>query len=123
MHRPPSTSNATPVIMLASSEHKKHAAFPISSGVENRPNGIVDKNLARTSGVSSPMKDFSSGVSPATGFIALTRIPCVANSIAMVFVAVIIHPLDALYQFKLGRGETPAVDATFRMTPRAFDLK
>jgi hypothetical protein len=30
IHLPPSTSNIVPVIMLASSEHKKQAAFPIS---------------------------------------------------------------------------------------------
>ena len=49
--------------------------------------------------------------------IALILIPWRASSIAIVFVAVFIHPLDALYQFKFGRGETPAVDATFRKTP------
>ena len=30
IHLPPSTSNIDPVIILASSEHKKHAAFPMS---------------------------------------------------------------------------------------------
>ena len=40
---------ATPVIMLASSEHRKAAALPMSSGVEKRPIGIVDRNLARIS--------------------------------------------------------------------------
>ena len=44
IHLPPSTSKTTPVIIVASSEHRKHAAFPISCGVENRPIGIVDKN-------------------------------------------------------------------------------
>ena len=47
MQRPPSTSMATPVIMLASSEHRKAAALPMSSGVEKRPIGIVDRNFAR----------------------------------------------------------------------------
>jgi hypothetical protein len=37
--------------------------------------GIVERNLARISGVSSPMKDLSSGVSPATGLMALTLTP------------------------------------------------
>ncbi len=89
----------------------------MSSGVENLPRGMVDRNLDRIIGVSSPMKVANSGVSPATGLIALTLIPWRASSIAIVFVAVFIHPLDALYQFKFGRGETPAVDATFRKTP------
>ena len=71
MQRPPSTSMATPVIMLASSEHRKAAALPMSSGVEKRPIGIVDRNLARISGVSCPMKVFRSGVSPATGLMAV----------------------------------------------------
>ena len=44
IHLPPSTSRTVPVIILASSEHKKHAALPISWGVEKRPIGIVDKN-------------------------------------------------------------------------------
>ena len=67
------------MIMLASSEQRKQAALPMSSGVEKRPSGIVDRNLARISGVSSPMKDFSKGVSPATGLIALTRMPSGAS--------------------------------------------
>ena len=44
IHLPPSTSKTTPVIILASSEHKKQAAFPISCGVENLPMGIVERN-------------------------------------------------------------------------------
>src|SRR5258707_415116 len=47
MQRPPSTSIATPVIMLASSEQRKAAALPISAGVEKRPSGMVARNLAR----------------------------------------------------------------------------
>ena len=42
--------------MLAESEHKKRAAEAISSGIENRPNGIVERNFALISGVSSPKK-------------------------------------------------------------------
>src|ERR1700704_2571538 len=117
MHRPPSTSIATPVIIDASSLHKKHAAFPRSSGVEKRPIGIVDRNFARISGVSSPMKVLSIGVSPATGFSATTRMPKGASSTAIERVAVMTHPLLALYQVSLGRGLTPAVLAMFRITP------
>ena len=72
IHLPPSTSNDVPVIMLASSEHRKQAAFAKSFGVENLPNGIVDRKAFRLSGVSSPMKDLRRGVSPATGASALT---------------------------------------------------
>src|SRR5262245_56008423 len=110
MQRPPSTSIATPVIMLASSEQRNAAALPMSSGVEKRPIGIVDKNLARMSGVSCPMNVFSSGVSPATGLMALTRMPNGASSTAMARVAVITQPFEALYQVRLGRGLTPPVD-------------
>ena len=88
MQRPPSTSMHTPVSRLASSLHKKQAALPKSSGREKRPKGIVDKNLARISGVSSPMNDLSSGVSPATGLSATTRMPNGASSTALARVAV-----------------------------------
>src|SRR5678816_1703712 len=118
MQRPPSTSIATPVIIDASSLHRKQAALPRSSGVEKRPIGIVARNLARTSGVSSPMKVFSIGVSPATGLSAQARIPNGASSTAIERVAVITQPLLALYQARRGRGLTPAVLATLRMTPR-----
>ena len=120
MHRPPSTSKTTPVTMLASSEHKKHAAFPISSGVENLPIGIVDKNDRFFFGVFPPMNDFNNGVKPATGAIALTLTLNVASSIAIALVAVIIQPLLALYQFNLGLGHKPAVEATFKITPFLF---
>jgi hypothetical protein len=80
---PPSTSIATPVIIAASSLHRKQAALPRSSGVEKRPIGMVERNLARISGVSSPMKVASSGVSPATGLSATTRMPKGASSTAI----------------------------------------
>src|SRR5688500_1522359 len=123
MQRPPSTSRAAPVIMLASSEQRKHAALPMSSGVEKRPNGIVARNLARISGVSSPMKVFSNGVSPATGLIAFTRTPNGASSTAIDLVAVTLQPFDALYQLSRGRGLTAAVEATLRMAPVFRALK
>src|SRR5210317_304231 len=108
---------ATPVIMDDSSAQRNSAALPISCGVEKRPIGIEDRNFARISGVSSPIKLFSNGVSPATGLRAFTRMPCGASSMAMLLVAVIIHPLVALYQLRFGRGETPAVEAMFKITP------
>src|SRR4051812_6455772 len=123
MQRPPSTSIATPVIIDASSLHRKHAALPRSSGVEKRPIGIVDRNLARTSGVSSPMNVLSIGVSPATGLRAHTRMPNGAGSTAIERVAVMTQPLLALYQVSRGRGLTPAVLAMFRITPPLAALK
>ena len=60
---PPSTSKLAPVIILAESEQRKRAAEAISSGIENRPNGIVERNFPLISGVSSPKNDFSRGVS------------------------------------------------------------
>ena len=71
------------------------------------------------------MKLFKSGVSPATGQSALTRMPSGASSTAIVLVAVIIQPLDALYQFSRGRGLSPAVEAMLRIAPRpaAFNAR
>ena len=79
---------------------------------------MVDKNLARIAGVSSPMKDLSNGVSPATGLRAQTRMPNGASSTALARVAVITQPLLALYQLRRGRGLTPAVLAMLSTTPR-----
>ena len=84
---------------------------------------MVARNLARISGVSSPMKVLSSGVSPATGLSATTRMPKGASSTAIARVAVITQPLLALYQLRRGRGLTPAVLAMLRMTPRLRALK
>src|ERR1700742_183411 len=95
----------------------------MSGGVEKRPSGIVDRNLARISGVSSPMKVLRSGVSPATGLSALTRMPSGASSTAIDFVAVTTQPLDALYQLSRGRGLTAAVEAMLRITPAFRALK
>jgi hypothetical protein len=75
MQRPPSTSSADAGDHEASSEQRKAAAAPRSWGVEKRPSGMVARNFARISGVSSPRKDFRSGVSPATGQSALTLMP------------------------------------------------
>ena len=71
-------------------------------------------------GVLPPANDFNNGVRPATGAIALTLTLKEANSIAIAFVAVIIQPLLALYQFNLGLGDKPAVEATFKITPFLF---
>src|ERR1019366_1430321 len=123
MQRPPSTSIATPVIIEASSLQRKQAALPRSSGVEKRPIGIVARNFARISGVSSPMKVLSIGVSPATGLRATTRMPKGASSTAIERVAVMTQPLLALYQARRGRGLTPAVLAMLRITPFFCALK
>src|SRR5690242_8910202 len=117
MQRPPSTSMATPVIMDASSLQRKHAAAAISAGVEKRPMGMEARNLARISGVSSPMNVESNGVSPATGLMAFTRTPKGASSTAIARVAVIIQPLEALYHVRFGRGLTPPVEAMLRIAP------
>ena len=68
------------------------------------------------------MKLLSSGVSPATGLMALTRMPKGASSTAIDFVAVTSQPLLALYQVRRGRGLTAAVEATLRMAPARADL-
>src|ERR1700727_29942 len=104
--------------MDASSLQRKQAAEAISSRVEKRPMGVEAGNFARISGVSSPMKVASNGVSPATGLIAFTRMPNGASSTAMARVAVIIQPLEALYQVRLGLGLMPPVEAMLRITPR-----
>src|SRR6185437_56549 len=95
----------------------------MSAGREKRPMGAVLRNFARFSGVSSRMKVLRSGVSPATGLMALTRMPSGASSTAIDLVAVTIQPLDALYQLSRGRGLTAAVEAMVRMTPDLAALK
>src|ERR1700761_8578721 len=89
----------------------------MSAGVEKRPIGMEARKRARTSGVSSPMKVASIGVSPATGLMAFTRTPKGASSTAIDRVAAIIQPLEALYQARFGRGLTPPVEAMLRMAP------
>ena len=74
-------------------------------------------NFARISGVSSPMKVASSGVSPATGLITLTRMLDGASSTAIAFEIVIAAPFVPLYQTSPGRGRTPAVEAMLTKTP------
>src|SRR4051794_15215198 len=100
MQRPPSTSNATPVMKAASSEASQRAALAMSSGVDSRPKGIDARNFSRISGVSAPMNFSSIPVSPATGQRQLTRMFRGANSTAIDFVAVIDQPFDALYQVR-----------------------
>src|SRR5258706_188462 len=89
----------------------------MSRGVERRPSGIVAMNFLRFSGVSPPMKLASSGVSPATGQSALTRILSGASSTAIALVKVIAAPLEPLYQTRPGRGRSPAVEAVLMMQP------
>ena len=72
--------------------------------------------------MSPPINDFNNGVTPATGAIAFTLTLKGASSIAIAFVAVIIHPLLALYQFNFGLGDQPAVDATFKITATEWIL-
>ena len=121
MHRPPSTSSATPVSIAASSEQRKTAALPRSSGVENRPSEIVARNLPDLGGIlaeEAPQqrrfaRDGAKRVDPH---------PKGASSTAIALVAVIIHPFEALYQERRGRGLIPPVEAMLRITPepRAF---
>lgn len=55
--------------------------------------------------------------SPTTGQTLLKRILSLANSTAMVFVALMTAALDALYHVKPGRGLIPAVDAIVTKLP------
>ena len=80
---------------------------------------MVDTNLARFSGVSGkPMNSSNMPVMPITGQIALTRIPSGPSSTAIDLDSTLTAPLDALYQLRPGRGRMPAVDPTFKITPR-----
>src|SRR5262245_232531 len=103
--------------MLLSGEARNRAALATSAGSDRRPRGMVAMNLARFSGVSLPMNSPSSGVSPATGLMAHTRIFLGANSAAIDLVMVITAPLEALYHVSPGRGRTPAVEAVLMITP------
>ena len=96
MQRPPSTSSATPVMNAASSDARNATAFAMSAGCDRRPRGTLAANFARSSGVSPPMNSASSGVSPATGQIALTRMLSGASSIAIDFENPIAAAFDAL---------------------------
>src|SRR5262245_11441651 len=103
--------------MLLSGEARNSAALATSAGSDRRPSGIEAMNLARFSGVSAPMNSASSGVSPATGLMAHTRICLGASSAAIDLVMVMTAPFDELYQVRPGRGRTPAVDAVLMITP------
>ena len=59
----------------------------------------------------------SSGVSPATGQSALTRIFMGASSTAIDLVIRMHAPLLPLYQHRPGRGRRPAVEAMLTMAP------
>jgi hypothetical protein len=90
----------------------------MSVGVENRPSGMLARNLARFSGVSGmPMKVSKRPVSPITGLMAQTRIRSGASSTAIDRVSAMAAPLEPLYQVSPGRGRTAAVDAMLMMTP------
>ena len=65
----------------------------------------------------APRNDGNSGVSPATGQSALTRMLSGPSSAAIDLVIVITAPLDALYQVRPGRGRRPAVEAVLTMQP------
>jgi hypothetical protein len=52
--RAPSTSMHTPLMNAASSLAKNSTALATSSAVEKRPSGIVARNFASRSSVSSP---------------------------------------------------------------------
>lgn len=51
---PPSTGNSIPVMNEASSLARKAVALATSSGVANRPKGMLDRMLLLFSGVSIP---------------------------------------------------------------------
>src|SRR5947209_10578813 len=115
--RPPSTSTTLPVRKPASSEARNSAVLATSRGVENRPSGIGATKAARRSGVSSPMKVWRSGVSPATGAMTQTRILSGASSTAMVREITCTAPLVPLYQARPGRGRSAAVEPILMKTP------
>ncbi len=109
--------------MAASSEARNSAAFAMSCGVDSRPSGMLARKAARFSGVSSPMKVASSGVSPATGAMQQTRIRSGASSTAIDLDRRFTAPLVPLYQVRPGRGRMPAVDPILTMTPPPFCRK
>ena len=94
--RPPSTSSATPVMKLASSDARNTVARPMSRGCANLPSGMLAMKRSRISGESEPMNVGNSGVSPATGHSALRRIPSGAYSTAIDRVMLTTAAFDAL---------------------------
>ena len=99
---------------LASSLASHRAALATSSEVQSRPSGTVASKASR--GL-APRKEDSSGVSPATGQSALTRMLSGPSSAAIDLVMVMAAPFEALYQVRPGRGRRPAVDAVLMMQP------
>ena len=108
-----------PVRNSAASLARNTATAATSRNCENRPKGIVARNLARFSGVSGPPINWVSKlVSPMTGQIALTRIFSGPSSTAIDLEMMFTAPFAPLYQVRPGRGRMPAVEPTLRITPR-----
>lgn len=115
---PPSTGSSIPVMKLASSLASHAAAFPISAGVANLPNGIAFITVARPSSVSVPPSTLATmPVSAITGQIALHLTPSFANSAAKPLVIADTAPLEPAYQTRFGRGRGAEIEEMFTKTP------
>src|SRR5690606_5787891 len=103
--------------MEAASDASQRAASATSSGVENRSSGMVALSAARASGVSSSRNSFNASPSLSAGQMQLTRMFFSASSSAMALVALMIQPLEALYQTSPLRGRSAVAEAVLMMTP------
>ena len=109
MQRPPSTSMATPVIMLASSEHRKAGGVADVFGRGEAADRDRRQELCADLGRVLAHEGLQQRRLAGDGIEALTRMPNGASSTAMARVAVMTQPFEALYQVRFGRGLTPAV--------------
>ena len=109
----------------ASSLARYSAALATSSDVEKRPSGMVARNFAMRSSVSSPPAN--SVASPVvglnTGLMQFTRMLSGPSSAASDLLVVMTAPLEPLYQVRPGRGRTPAVEAMLMKLPPPLALK
>src|SRR4249920_1045009 len=98
-----------PLTSAASSEARYRQALATSSGVENRPSGMVARNALRASSVTAPPANSAdravSGLK--TGLTQLTRTLSGPNSAAMDLLIRMTAPLELLYTVRPGRGRSP----------------
>src|SRR5688572_19803217 len=99
-----------PEIIEASSEARSTQALATSSGVENRPSGMVARNAFFASSVTAPPANSAdsavSGLN--TGLTQFTRTLSGPNSPAIDLDSRITAPLELLYTVRPGRGRSPA---------------
>src|ERR1019366_4608664 len=128
---PPSTTNSVPVTADARGDETKQMQLATSSGVRNRPSGVLAAVSSATSLGLDPFIDATCwaipsapnhiGVAVNPGDTVTTRIPWLANSEATALPTLSRGALDALYAAASAAGKRLLTDVTFTITPtRSF---